>query len=265
MIALLQYGFLQRALVAGMLIGIVTPLIGTYLVTRRYSLMADTLSHVALAGVALGTLAGLQPLPSAIIVSVLGAVGIETLRRRRAAQSESLLALFLSGSLALALVLLALKGAVNANLLNYLFGSITTVSANDVWTIALLSLVVILIVAAVRRPLFLLSLDEELAQSGGMRAGMYNMLLVILAAVTVSLSMRVVGILLVGALMVIPVLTAMQLTRSFRGTVLIAITTSLLSVLLGLLASLQWDLPSGATIVLVALGCFVVSMGVGRR
>ncbi len=265
MIALLQYGFLQRALAAGMLIGIVAPLIGTYLVTRRYSLMADTLSHVALAGVAIGTIAGVQPLPSAIIVSVVGAAGIELLRSRRTAQSESLLALFLSGSLALALVLLALKGAMNTNLLNYLFGSITTVSANDVWTIALLSLVVVLVVAAARRPLFLLSLDEELAESGGIRAGAFNMLLVVLAAVTVSLAMRVVGVLLVGALMVIPVLTAMQLTRSFRGTVIIAVAASLLSVLLGLLASLQWNLPSGATIVLVALGWFVMSIGVGRR
>ncbi len=265
MFAILQYGFMQRAFAAGIFIGIIAPIIGTYLVTRRYSLMADTLSHIALAGVAIGFLAGLQPLVTAIIVSVLGAVGIEYLRMRRAAQSESLLALFLSGSLALAVVLMSLAHNLNTSVLSYLFGSITTVSASDLWLIGSLGLIVLLVVIIARRPLFLLSLDEELATSGGIRSSVFNILLVALAAITVSLSMRIVGILLIGALMVIPVLTAMQLSGSFRRTTILAVLLSLFSVLTGLVLSYQWNLPSGGTIVLVALALFLGSLALKKK
>ncbi|MDB4978360.1 MAG: ABC-type transporter, integral rane subunit [Candidatus Peribacteria bacterium] len=252
---------MQRAFVAGLMIAIIAPLIGIFLVTRRYALMADTLSHIALAGVALGVLIGVQPVVSAVLTAVIGAVSIETLRRKRAAQGEQLLSLFLSGGLAIAVILMSIAPGGNANFVSYLFGSITTVSQTDVSLILGLGLLVILTVTILYKKLFLLSVDEELAEAGGIKASIYNTILVILAAVTVSLSMRIVGILLVGALMVIPVLTGMQIARSFRHTLIIAVICSLLSVTGGLFISYYGNLASGGTIVICALGFFLLALG----
>lgn len=259
MLEIFQYDFMIRAFVAGIAVGVVAPLIGMFLVVRRYSLMADTLAHVSLIGVAVSVLTGIHPVLAAVCASVLAAFGVERLRRSSRLFGESLLALFLSGSLAIATVLVGLAKGFNANLLSVLFGNITTVAPVDVVVIVILAVGVLLTILLLLKEFFLVSFDEELAQASGLRASALGTLLVVLAAVTVALSMRIVGVLLIGALMVIPSVTAMQLGRSFRETLFLSVSFSLISVIAGLFLSYYVGLPSGGTIVVIALGLFLVS------
>lgn len=265
MLEIFQYDFMVRALEAGIAIGIVAPVIGMFLVVRRYSLMADTLAHVSLAGVAVGLLFAINPIFSAIAFSVTAAAGIEGLRNSKRVFGESVLAIFLSGSLALAVVILSLAKGFNANLFSYLFGSISTVSPSDVWITIALAVVVFLDVLFLYKELFFVSFDEEIAQASGLPVKRLNLMVVMLAAIAVSLSIRIVGVLLIGALMVIPVTAAMQYGRSFRATLFISIAFSLSSVIVGLFSSYYLDIASGGAIVLAALAIFLVSMFITKR
>ena len=264
MLEIFSYAFMLRAFLAGTVIAILAPFIGTFLVVRRYSLMADTLSHVSLVGIALGVLTGINPIVGALLASVIAAIGIDRLRGTKQIFGESVLALFLSGSLAVATVLLSLGGKYTVNILSFLFGSITTVQASDVVIISCLGALVIFLLLFFYRQFFAVAFDEELAEASGIRSRLFSTLLVIVAAVTVALSIRIVGALLVGALMIIPVLSAIQFGRSFRQSILLATLFSLCAVLFGLFLSFYVGLPSGGTIVIVALGIFLCSL-VGSR
>src|SRR5437773_11016520 len=195
-----SYGFILRGLEAGMVIALVAPLIGTFLVLRRYSLIADTLAHVSLAGISLGLLFGLNPIYTALGVTVVSSLGIERLRTTKRVYGESALALFLSGSLALATVLLSLGHGFNTNLFNYLFGSIVTVTRADVYTIATLAIIVVATLFAFYKELVYISFDEESAQVSGIQTRRINRILIVLAALTISLSIPVAGVLLIAAL-----------------------------------------------------------------
>lgn len=265
MLEIFQYDFMVRAFEAGIAIGIVAPLIGMFLVVRRYSLMADTLAHVSLAGVATGLLLAINPVFTAIGFSIVASVGIEGLRNSKRIFGESVLALFLSGSLAIAVVILSLAKGFNANLFGYLFGSISTISQADMWVTVMLAVVVFFDVVFLYKELFFVSFDEELAESSGMPVRRLNLMMVILAAITVSLSIRIVGVLLIGALMVIPVISAMQYGKGFRSTLFLSVGFSLFSVIAGLFASYYFDIASGGAIVLVALILFLISLAITKR
>lgn len=257
MFEIFQLDFMLRAFLAGIVVALIAPLIGNFLVIRRYSLMADTLAHVSLVGVAVGLLTRTAPVVVAVVLSIIAAIGIERLRTAKPLFGESVLALFLSGSLALAAVLISIAQGFNTNLFSYLFGSVTTVQPNELWLIGGLGIVVLVTVLGLYRQFFAVSYDEDVAQAAGMPARTLNLLMIILAAVTVALSMRVVGVLLIGALMVIPVVTAMLFGRSFRGTIILSIVFALIAVVVGLIAAFYLDLASGGTIVLVALVIFL--------
>jgi len=265
MLEIFQYDFMIRAFEAGIAIGIVAPLIGMFLVVRRYSLMADTLAHVSFAGVAMGLLLQINPIFSAIGFSVVAAFGIESLRSSGRIFGESVLALFLSGSLALAVIILSLAKGFNANLFSYLFGSISTVSTADLWVIIALAVIVFLDVIFLYKELFFTSFDPELAEASGLPVKVINITMVMLAAVAVAISIRIVGVLLIGALMVIPVISAMQYGRGFRDTLILSVIFSLISVVVGLFASYYFDLASGGAIVMVALIIFLLSLAVSKR
>lgn len=254
-----------HAFEAGIAIGIVAPLIGMFLVVRRYSLMADTLAHVSFAGVAIGLLLQINPIFSAIALSILASFGIESLHNKRRIFGESVLALFLSGSLAIAVVIISLAKGFNANLFSYLFGSISTVSTVDLWITLGLALSVFGAVVLLYKELFFASFDSELAEASGLPVKALNLTVVMLAAIAVALSIRIVGVLLIGALMVIPVISAMQFGRGFRTTLLLSVGFSLLSMVTGLFASYYLNLASGGAIVLVALCIFLVSLFVAKR
>lgn len=265
MLEIFQYDFMVRAFEAGIAIGIIAPLIGTFLVVRRYSLMADTLAHVSFAGVAIGLLLKINPIFSAIGLSVVAAFGIESLRNARRIFGESVLALFLSGSLALAVIILSLAKGFNANLFSYLFGSISTVSTTDLWVTLVLAVIVFLDVVFLYKEIFFASFDAELAEASGLPVKIINITMVMLAAVAIALSIRIVGVLLIGALMVIPSISAMQYGKGFRTTLILSVIFSLFSVITGLFASYYFNLASGGAIVLVALCIFLISLGFSKK
>ncbi len=256
-----QYGFFVRGLEAGIIVAFIAPLIGIFLVLRRYSLIADTLAHVSLAGVALGFLTGINPILTALGTTVLASLGIERLRSANRIYGESALALFLSGSLALATVLLSLGRGFNSNLFNYLFGSIVTVTQTDVYTIAALAVMVVLILSVFWKELVYITFSEESAKVSGIPTSRLNTMFVLLAAITIALAIPIVGVLLIAALIVIPVVSALQLRKSFVQTLLYAEGISLFSVIAGILIAFYLNLSTGGTIVLTMLAIFLVIMG----
>ncbi len=265
MLEIFQYGFALRGLVAGVIIGLIAPLIGIFLVLRRYSLIADTLAHVSLAGIAIGFLLNVNPIMTAMISTVLSSVVIERLRISKKVYGESALAIFLSGSLALAIVLISLAHGFNVGLLNYLFGSIVTVNQSDLYIIGILGALVATVLFLFYKELVYITFDEESAQVSGIPTRTINTWLIVLAALTVSLSIPIVGVLLISALMVIPVVTALQFRQSFGVTILIGELVSLFSVVAGIFTSFYLNLSTGGTIVLISLAIFVVSLGFKKR
>ncbi|HJQ04076.1 MAG TPA: metal ABC transporter permease [Nocardioides sp.] len=264
---LFSYGFMQRALIAATLTGLAAPIVGTYLVQRRLSLMGDGLGHVAVTGVALGLLTGTSPTWTAVIVAVLGAVAIELIRERGHAGGDVALALLFYGGLAGGVLLSGLAGKSAATLQEYLFGSITTIGVGDVLITMALAAVVLVIGLGLAPQLYAVANDRDFAQVAGLPVRWYNLLVATLAAVSVTVAMHTVGLLLVSALMVIPVATSQQLTRTFRSTLGLAMVLGLVASLGGLListfASFHATVAPGPSIVLLALACFVVAWPTG--
>ncbi len=261
---LLTYDFMQRALLAALLVGLAAPAVGVFLVQRRLALLGDGLGHVALTGVALGFLLGTAPVLTAVVVATLGAVGIELVRQRARTSGDVALALLFYGGIAGGVLLIGLSdGGTSATLLSYLFGSLTSVAPFDLAVIAVLSLTLLGTLAVVGRELFAVCHDEEYARVAGLPVGALNVLLAVMAAVTVTVAMRVVGLLLVSALMVVPVATAQQLVRGFRATVAVALVVGVLASLVGVGGSFYADTAPGAMIVVVALAFFAVAAAAG--
>ncbi|SCK39843.1 zinc transport system permease protein [Streptomyces sp. WMMB 322] len=259
MTELLHYPFMQRALLAALLVGIAAPAVGIYLVQRRQAIMGDGIGHVALTGVALGFLLNTNPVWMAVLVSSLGAVTMELIRWYGKARGDLALAMLFYGGIAGGVLIINLApGGSNANLTTYLFGSITTVSDSDVTAIVWLSAFVLAGSLGLRRQLFAVCQDEEFARVTGLPVRVLNLLLAVTAAVTVTVAMRVVGLLLVSALMVIPVATAQQLTRGFAGTLGLAVVMGVAVTVSGTSASYYADVPPGASIVVLAIVLFAL-------
>lgn len=259
-----QFDFLIRALEAGLILAIIAPLIGMFLVVRGYSLLADALAHVSLLGVALALFFKIPVFVGALCVSLLAALGMERLRTSGRVFGEAIIALFLSSSLALSVVIISAAKGLNVNLLSYLFGSLTTVQSMDVWILAILAIVIILFLFFFYRELFLFALDEDLARVSGVRVRIISTVFMILAAVTVTAALQMVGVLLIGALMVVPVLAAMQLRFGFRSTLLLSVLFSVFSVLTGFALAYRFNLASGGAIVIVSVVLFAGAYIVGR-
>lgn len=254
-----QFDFLVRALEAGVIVALVAPLIGMFLVVRGYSLLADALAHVSLLGVALALFFKIPVIIGALFVSVAAALGMERLRRGGRVFGEAIIALFLSSSLALSIVIINATKGLNVNLLNYLFGSLTTVQALDVWMLLILAIVVVGFFLCFYRELFLFALDEDLARVSGVPTWQISAVFMALAAVTVTAALQMVGALLIGALMVVPVLAAMQLRLGFWVTLFVAVLFSVFSVLTGFTLAYQFNLASGGAIVMVAVALFIAA------
>ena len=264
---LFAYDFMQRALVAALVTGLAAPSVGTYLIQRRLALMGDGIGHVAVTGVALGLLTGTSPVWMAVIVSVLGAVLIEVIRERGHANGDVALALLFYGGLAGGVLITGLAGQSASILQEFLFGSITTVSNADVLVTVALAAVVIVICVGLAPQLFAVAQDQEFARVAGLNVRFYNVLVAVLAAVSVSVAMRTVGLLLVSALMVVPVATAQQVTKSFRSTLGLAMVLGMVASVGGLLvsgyASYQAQVAPGPTIVLLSLAGFILTWPIG--
>lgn len=258
--------FMQRALLAGIAVGIFAPLIGTYLVQKRMSLIGDGIGHLAFSGVAGGILIGVWPVWSALAVAVVGAIAVDRLRARGRASGDLALALFFYGGIALGVVLIGLAGSLNANLFSYLFGQVLLVTPDEVVTILALGAVVVGTMAVLRRAMFAVVSDEEWARVAGLPVDLLNSVLAILTAIVIVAAMRVVGILLIAALMVLPVGGAQLIARSFAGTLRWSAALGVGAVVAGLALSRVVGLAPGGTIVLVAAVLFAaISLVAARR
>lgn len=261
--SLLTLEFMQRALLAAVCTGVAAPAVGIYLVQRRLALMGDGVGHTALTGVALGLLTGQAPVLTALLVATAGAVTIELVRERGRASADVALAMLFYGGIAGGVLLTGLAGGTAATLNTYLFGSLTTVSPADLVAVVSLSAVVLALALGLSRPLFAICQDEEYARVTGIPVRAYNVLIAVLAAVTVTLAMRTVGLLLVSALMVVPVATAQQLTRGFRATLGLALLLGVGASLSGVVLSFYVDVAPGASIVVLALAGFALAWPLG--
>lgn len=253
---LLSYGFFQRALIAGLLMGALAPLVGLFFVARRQAFFAETLAHASLAGIAVGIAFGVQSISTAIIAALFAAGGMEWLRRHAKLSGDAALALVLSGSLGGSVLLLSITNSWNAQVLSYLFGSVTTVTWTDVGAMLGVTALVGAVLYFGRNMFFLAAADARLAKVQGIAIERYEVLFVMLAALVVAVGMRVVGALLVSALLVIPVLAANRWRKGFWQTACIGGIYGAFSVLLGLFASALFDTPAGATIVMATLVLF---------
>ena len=265
MLEMFSYEFMQRAFLIGMLISILASISGTFIVLKRYSMISETLAHSALVGVAVGLVAGFNPLWIAVIVSVLSAWLIEYLRSSFAIYSDAILAILLSGSLAIAVIIVSLGGAFNNSLFSYLFGSILAVSDEDIITILVFGGVALFLLLAFSKEFYFIAYDEEVAKTSGVKVKMLNFLLVTIVAIIIALSIRVVGTLLIGALMVIPTVAALQYRVGFLHTSLISLFFAMISMAGGMTLSFYFSLPSGATIVICVLIIFILSLIINRK
>ncbi len=257
---MLQYAFMQRALIAALLVGLTAPAVGVYLVQRRLALIGDGLGHVALTGVALGVLTGGAPVLLALACSVAGAVAIEVIRTRGTASAEVALAVMFYGGIAGGVVLIGLSPrGTPANLSAYLFGAITTTTPGDLVVFGLLAAVVLAVAVGLAPRLFAVSNDEEFARASGMNVLGLNVLLAVLTATTVVISMRIVGLLLISALMIVPNAVAQVTATSFRSSMVVAVAAGVAASVAGTGLSYYADTPPGGTIVLLAIALFLVA------
>lgn len=250
--------YMRLAAIAGLVVGACAPLIGAFLVEKRMSLLGDGLGHLAFAGVAIGLLANVWPIWTALIAAVIGAVVVEWLRTH-GTSGDLALAMSFYGGIALAVVIASrAPSGTSVNVVPYLFGSILTVTISDVRVIVVLGVVIVATLLLVGRALFAIVLDEESARVAGLPVDALNTLLAVLTAVTIVAAMRVVGVLLVAALMVLPVATSRLVAHSFRGTLLGAVVVGIASVILGLTAARVWDIAPGGAIVLTTVVIFAI-------
>lgn len=257
--------YMQLALGAAVVVGICAPLIGTFLVQKQMALMGDGVGHLAFAGVAAGLLLEVWPTWSALVVAILGALAIDRLQRRGRATGDLALAIVFYGGIALGVVLISRSGAGGLSIVEYLFGSILTVTSDDLVVIVGLGLAIVATLAVFGRPLLATVLDPEVARVAGLPVDASSAILSVLTAVTVVTAMRVVGVLLVAALMVLPVASSRLLARSFRGTLLLAVLIGVGSAIVGLAAARVWALAPGGAIVLAATDCFAIVAGLTGR
>jgi zinc transport system permease protein len=258
MLEILSLGYMQRALLAGLFVGLICPAIGLILVLRRNAMYGDALGHVTLAGVAVGLLSGTYPVATGLAASIVASLGMDWLRRSNRRYGELSVSIVLSASLALAVVLLSKVKAGSVNVLSYFFGSILTVTRQDLWLIGILGAGVLLTYTLLYKDLIALAFDEEFAQTSGLKVRVVNTIFLVLTAMTVALTIRIVGVLLTSALMVVPVAAAMQVGRSFRGALLWSLGIGLVSVVSGLVLSYVLGWATGGTIVLVAVAILLL-------
>ncbi|MBT2687107.1 metal ABC transporter permease [Bacillus sp. ISL-47] len=265
---ILQYEFLQNAFLTGIIIGIIAPLLGVFIVVRRLSLIADALSHVTLAGIAASLLlekkvlglTGLNPLYMGMAFSVAGSLFIEKLRAVYKHYQELAIPIILSGGIGLGAIFISLADGFNTDLFSYLFGSVSAVSRLDLWTILIISVFVIALVILLYKELFLLSFDEEHAKASGIAAKSVHFIFIIMVALVIAASMRIVGILLVSSLMTLPVAASIRIAKGFKQTIFLSMLFGEISVLGGLTISYYIDLAPGGTIVIITILILIITI-----
>ncbi|MED4129645.1 metal ABC transporter permease [Shouchella miscanthi] len=255
------YGFMQRAFQASLLISLIAPLLGLLLILRRQSLMADTLAHVSLAGVALGLLLSINPTWTNIFMVMVIAIVLEYLRMLYRSYSEVSIAILMSAGMALALFLMSLnQGGTTLNINQFLFGSIVTISSQQVWMLVALASIILILYSVWRKAMYVMVFDEETAFTAGLPVKTMSIMFNVLTGVTIAIIMPIVGALLVSAILILPAAISMRLSKRFSSTILLGIPVALTGMLSGLFTSYEYGTPPGATItlILIAILGFVI-------
>jgi zinc transport system permease protein len=270
--AFFHYEFLRNTFITGLVIGIIAPLLGTFIVVRRLSLIADALSHVTLSGIAVSLfiskkvaiLSGLNPLYMGMGFSVIGSVFIERLRALYNHYQELAIPIILSSGIGIAVIFISLAGGFNTDLMNYLFGSVSAVSSTDLWIIIAIFVIVVVAILSLYKELFLLSFDEEHAKASGIPAKTIHFIFIIIVALVIASAMRIVGILLVSALMTLPVAASMRIARGFKQTIFYSIIFGEIAVIGGLISAFYLNLAPGGTIVMISIILLLASILIKR-
>ena len=263
MIEMLQYGFMQRAFITGILLAVITPLIGITIVLKRMSMIGDALSHASLAGVALGLLLGINPILGAMGICLFAALGVEAIRRKIPRYSEMAISIIMSTGIGLAGVLSGfVKNGTNFN--SFLFGSIISISKDELLIVCVISALVLLCVLLLYKELFYIGFDENTARISGVPVKTINFIFTLLTALTVSIASRTVGTLIVSSMLVIPIACGMQVGRSYKAVMIIGVITALITTVIGLTLSYYIGLKPGGMIVLLEVGCFLILTLVSR-
>ncbi|MDQ0231622.1 metal ABC transporter permease [Metabacillus malikii] len=266
--SMFEYEFLQNAFISGMLIGIIAPLLGVFIVVRRMSLIADALSHVTLAGIAASLLlekkvlafAGLNPIYLGMAFSVTGSLFIEKLRTVYKHYQELAIPIILSSGVGISVIFISLADGFNTDLFSYLFGSISAVSRTDLFIIIAITVVVIAIIFFLYKELFLLSFDEEHATASGIHAKAIHFVFILIVALVIAASMRIVGILLVSSLMTLPVAASIRIAKGFKQTIFFSVLFGEISVIIGLISAYYLDLAPGGTIVVLSVIILIIAI-----
>jgi zinc transport system permease protein len=251
------YSFMQKGLIAGVAIAILCSMMGTFLVLRRFSLFGDALAHMAFGGISVGMLTGIYPLWTAFVVSILGALGITKLRKSTKISGDAAIAVLLVSGFGIGVLLISITGRFKVDLFSFLFGSILLISTEDTLLVVGISAAVIASLAVLRKSLLHMIFDEEQAKISGLNVDKLNYIFIILASITVITSMRLVGILLISALIVLPNITSMMFGKSFRNTMLLSMLISVISVVSGIVISYYLDLAPSGTIVMISVAILV--------
>ncbi|WP_128655721.1 metal ABC transporter permease [Paenibacillus sp. 598K] len=261
---ILSFDFFQRALAGGVLIGITAPLLGLFLVLRRLAMIGDTLAHVSIAGVALGFLLGVYPIAMGLVFALIASFAIEKLRRTYKTYAELSIAIIMSGGVALASMLFTIGVGFNVNITSYLFGSIYTLANEDLIVIAVVTVLVLAAVFIHYKELFLLTFDEDAAAVNGLPVRYFNIMISVMTALVISASIKLVGALLVSALLTIPAACSLIIARSFKQSIVIVVLIAELAMIGGLMMAGIWNLAPGATIVLLLIAVLILLMLVKR-
>lgn len=264
MLDIISSEFFQRALIGGLLIGVTGPLMGMFLVLRRLSMIGDTLAHVTIAGVALGFLLGVYPLAMGIVFALLGAIAIEKLRKAYKTYAELSIAVIMSGGVALASLFFTLGMSFNANVTNYLFGSIYTLNSTDLTVVGAVTAIVIIFMLVFFKEMFMLTFDEDAAAVNGLPVRWLNIAVTVLTALVISAAIKIVGALLVSALLTIPVATSLLVAKGFKQAVMTSVLVAQFAVVAGLLTAGIWNLAPGATIVLLLIAVLILTLVIRR-
>ncbi|PXW91424.1 zinc transport system permease protein [Streptohalobacillus salinus] len=262
-----EFEFLRTTFYTGLIIGLIAPLLGTFVVVRRLALIADGLSHVTLAGIAFGLfmdkkygLATLTPFTTGTIFSVFGALLIEKLRTVYKSYQDLAIPIILSGGVGLSVIFIALADGLNNDLYSYLFGSVSAVSRTDFNTIRIIAVVVLTLMIVFYKELFMLSFDEEHAEVSGIHAKRIHLLFILLTALVISASIRIVGVLLVSALMTLPVAASIRIAKGFKQTIIYSIIFGEASVIFGIISGYYLEIPPGGTIVMVSISILFITI-----
>lgn len=259
-----EFDFMRNAFMAGVVVSILCPIIGLFIVLRRNSMIGDTLSHSSFAGVAIGLVFGMNPIISAFLFTTICAVIIEFLRGYYKKYAELVMSIVLTLSLGIAIILIS-TGKANANVNSYLFGSILTVSKSDLLIIATAGIICLLILKVIYNKLIYITFDEEGAKTAGINVKFINYLFTILVGATISLSIRIMGILVISSIIVVPVATAIQLKKNFNKTLILSVLLGLIDILLGLFLSYHFDSAPGGTIALTSVIVLVITLILKRN